>query len=98
LSCHLNSHYINHNLHPPQEFVWQRGYGVLSLGERQRNDAEAYVHNQKSHHEQQNTNSWLERFTDDEEGPPEGGLAGQASPGTVNEEKGVYSAQGEPPF
>ncbi|OGO35984.1 MAG: hypothetical protein A2W35_18075 [Chloroflexi bacterium RBG_16_57_11] len=28
-----------------KDFAWQRGYGVFTLGERQRKDAEAYVLN-----------------------------------------------------
>jgi putative transposase len=51
------------------EFAWQRGYGVLTLGERQRKDAEAYVLNQKVHHQQASTNAWLERETVADEGP-----------------------------
>ena len=51
------------------DFAWQRGYGVLTLGERQRKDAEAYVINQKTHHQQASTNAWLERETAADEGP-----------------------------
>jgi REP-associated tyrosine transposase len=49
-------------------FRWQRGYGVLSLGEKQRPFAEKYALNQKQHHQQNTTNSWLERMTDVDKG------------------------------
>ncbi len=31
-------------------FSWQHGYGVLTLGSKQLDDAKEYVNNQKSHH------------------------------------------------
>ena len=34
-------------------FEWARGYGVFTLGESQREFAEAYVNNQKEHHTKQ---------------------------------------------
>ena len=64
----------SHDLSPgdrPEKLAWQRGYGALSLGERQRPDAEAYVRDQKTHHVQQATNAWLERYGEFDEGPPE---------------------------
>ena len=70
-------------------FAWQRGYGVLSLGEKQRPVAEAYVANQKTHHAERNTNAWLERDGGGDEiddGPePETSSA-------------AYSAEGSSPF
>jgi len=53
----------------PFHFGWQRGYGVLTLGQRQRPDAEAYVHRQKEHHAQSTINAWLERYDEIDEGP-----------------------------
>lgn len=52
-----------------KKFVWQRGYGVLTLGERQRSAAEDYVNKQKEHHRQNTTNSWLERVYEYDDGP-----------------------------
>jgi REP-associated tyrosine transposase len=55
-----SAHYVNHQLSPEHHFAWQRSYGVLSLGERQRPLAEAYVADQKKHHAEQTANPWLE--------------------------------------
>ena len=44
---------------------WQRGYGALSVGERQCQIAIGYVKNQKEHHTQQTTIAPLERMDDD---------------------------------
>jgi putative transposase len=60
---------------------WQRGYGALSVGERQRSIAMDYVENQKVHHGQQTTLARLEREEDDET------EAGRAS---VQEGRGEY--------
>ena len=67
-----SARYVNHELRPEHHFAWQRSYGVLSLGERQRGRAEAYVRDQKRHHEQRTTNPWLERS--DEEPVPIAGM------------------------
>ena len=64
-----SSHDINAYNKTPTPFAWQRGYGVFSLGERQRGIAEAYVHNQKNHHREQTVNTWLERCEDKDDGP-----------------------------
>ena len=58
-----SSHYLNHEMGLDLPFAWQRGYGALSFGERQRPIAEAYVANQKQHHRDKTTNAWLERYT-----------------------------------
>ena len=42
---------------------WQPGYGVLTLGERQKAVAEEYVCNQKMHHAEKTTNPWLEHIS-----------------------------------
>lgn len=68
------------------QFTWQVGYGVFSLGERQRSFAEDYVNNQKIHHQNQTTNTWLERVSKDDED-----WRG------VREEAGVYAVE-EMPF
>lgn len=63
-----SSHFLNHNV-LSIEFSWQRGYGVFTLGERQRSVAEAYVRAQKEHHRQGTTNMWLERTDEMDDGP-----------------------------
>ena len=62
-----SSHEMNATMNLPYHFAWQRGYGVLTLGEQQRPQAEAYVQAQKTHHHHGSTNVWLERCPDDEE-------------------------------
>jgi REP element-mobilizing transposase RayT len=62
------SHYINQS-GLTDDFHWQRGYGVFSLRERQRPDAEAYVRAQKEHHRLGTTNVWLERTDEFDDGP-----------------------------
>jgi putative transposase len=67
-----SAHFINHVLRPAEfHFAWQRGYGSLTLGDRQRPAAIDYVTRQKEHHRQGTTNLWLERSSDEEtdEGP-----------------------------
>jgi putative transposase len=43
-------------------FSWQHGYGVLSLGSKQLDEAKAYVNNQKVHHVSGTAISALERI------------------------------------
>jgi REP element-mobilizing transposase RayT len=93
-----SSHYLNHDIGSETEFAWQRGYGVLSFGERQRPTAEAYVSAQKLHHRSQGGNAWLERCTDLDEGPEESGVAPGPIPGVAREEVTAYAAWGDPPF
>ncbi len=69
-----SSHFINHSLNLEYTFAWQRGYGALSLGERQREVAQNYILRQKQHHGEGNVNAWLERDADFDEGPPDTGL------------------------
>jgi putative transposase len=75
-----SAHFVNTELRPPGlYFAWQRGYGSLTVGERQRAAAIDYVLRQKEHHQQQTTNAWLERC-DDEESEGEAGRSSPASP------------------
>ena len=77
------------------QFAWQRGYGVLSLGERQRSLAEAYVTGQKAHHELRTTNGWLERYEECDEGPTDVDLAlGKAAP-VLREREAPFGAWDE---
>jgi hypothetical protein len=71
-------------------FAWQRGYGALSVGERQRPIAEAYVADQKGHHQRHTTNLWLGRDAELDEGPPDIGIA--------RERQVAYGDRAEPPF
>jgi putative transposase len=64
-----SAHYLNHADVPISFFAWQRGYGAVTIGERYRSTAEAYVHRQKEHHRAQTANAWLERYTENDEEP-----------------------------
>lgn len=86
------SHFINDHHWVKEQFRWQRGYGVLSLGEKQRPLAEAYVLNQKQHHEQQTTNAWLERTADVDEG------VGVQGKGVLRELGMIYEVGDDFPF
>jgi putative transposase len=56
-----SSHFVNSEFHPETAFAWQRGYGALTVGERHRSVAEAYVNQQKQHHARQSTIASLEQ-------------------------------------
>ncbi|MDZ4717594.1 MAG: IS200/IS605 family transposase [Roseiflexaceae bacterium] len=62
-----SAHAINATMPSDPSFQWQRGYGVLSIGERQRPIVESYVRNQKQHHSAQSLNNWLEHSPDDDD-------------------------------
>jgi len=93
-----SSHHLNHSAPLDFPFEWQRGYGALSLGERQRPSAEEYVREQKRHHHQQTANAWLERADEFDEGPADAGLVLDSVPPTLREEPMRYDTLGEPPF
>ena len=62
-----SAYFINMELRPAGlHFAWQRGYGSLTIGERQRGQAIDYVLRQKEHHRNGTTHPWLERCEDDE--------------------------------
>jgi putative transposase len=65
--------HLNHGAALAGHFAWQRGYGVLTVGEKQRPAAEAYVQRQKEHHRSGSTNSWLERLDEADDGPAAAG-------------------------
>ena len=77
-----STHFLNHS-RPPLEFGWQRGYGVFTLGERQRPAAEAYVRAQKQHHRQGTTNGWLERLEESDDGPASTEPTGLREPAVI---------------
>ena len=93
-----SSYYVSNELRSLEHFAWHRGYGALSVGERQRGIAEAYVLNQKHHHAQQTTNSWLERSADLDEGPPDAGINQEQSLSVIREKPAQYELLDEPPF
>jgi putative transposase len=64
-----SAYYVNHVICPGDHFAWERGYGCLTIGEKQRPIAEAYVRNQKNHHAENTVNAWLERCAEEDEGP-----------------------------
>jgi len=80
-------------------FAWQRGYGVLTLGQRQKPDAELYVQQQKEHHQARTTMAWMERCSEIDEGPEDlPSLAVLQPVQAVRESQPTYEALGEPPF
>jgi putative transposase len=89
---------VNHTYNLDYEFGWQRGYGALSIGESQRPIAEAYVRNQKQHHAQQTTNTWLEKITVPDDGPTDPGLQSDPAPGTIHETRTEYIIDATFPF
>jgi len=90
-----STHYLNFDVRLDYHFEWQRGYGALSVGERQRPIAETYVRNQKEHHSKNTTNAWLERYSDLDEGPdkPTSDTAHM-----IREEQAIYQISAEIPF
>lgn len=93
-----SSHDINQQRVLECRFAWQRGYGALSLGQKQKPDAEAYVRNQKEHHRRQTTVEWLERYTEYDEGPLDLGVRPKVAVPRLSEEGVVYDFLGESPF
>ena len=83
-----SAYFINTAVRPPAfHFAWQRGYGSLTIGERQRDAAIAYVNSQKQHHLHDTTVAWLERCQDqqneddDDEEDPSSDQPGRPSHG-----------------
>ena len=92
-----SSHRLNHQPGGFNgSFAWQRGYGALSVGERQRAIAEAYVRRQKEHHRAQTTNAWLERYTEFDEGPEDAGLAKDVTSNIAREDQTIYRVSDAP--
>jgi REP element-mobilizing transposase RayT len=56
-----SSHFVNHALTLPYRFGWQKGYGVVSFGEKRLETVRAYVQNQQRHHAEASSISFLER-------------------------------------
>jgi len=66
-----SAHYINHHASIRMEspLVWQRGYGVLSFGERYLPRVVEYVEKQKEHHRKGTIIAVLERAEEVEDSP-----------------------------
>lgn len=79
-------------------FAWQRGYGIMSLGETQRTKAVDYVLRHKELHAQGTTNAWLERVAIIDEGPPDRGILVSDEFSALYEEPPVYDILGPAPF
>ena len=92
------SHELN-QIRANNYFAWQRGFGVLTVGERQRPAAELYVRQQKEHHAASTTHAWLERCSETGDGPEEASssLASGSLP-AAREPNLDYDIPGEPPF
>ncbi len=93
-----SSYYINEQGLLKEKFAWQRGYGVLTFGERHLEKAISYVECQKEHHRKQTTNSWLERMDVDDEGPTKVGVSSNKIPHVIGELKVVYEIDDLFPF
>lgn len=89
-----SAHFVNHIIRPEAfHFGWQRGYGYLTLGETQLGRAVGYVREQKTHHAQKTANSWLERYSELDEGPPFPDESGES--GLLREERARYDVNAD---
>jgi len=93
-----SSYDLNHAAGLDYQFAWQRGYGALTLGERQRPQAVDYVANQKTHHQAQTAIPWLERDADFDEGPIDSGIAPGSVLSILREPGITYFLEEEAPF
>lgn len=87
---------LNHGDRQANWFGWQRGYGVLTIGQQQRASAEEYVRRQKEHHRQQTANRWLERIDQFDDGPEDTGLESATLPPMVQEKQAAYHVTADP--
>jgi putative transposase len=74
--------------HEFPELYWQRGYGALTVSERNLDAAQAYIRQQKEHHMQQTVHARLEQCEED----------GETDVSGVHEEPANYAAAGNDPF
>lgn len=74
------------------EFIRRR-----CLGQKQLDEAIAYVNCQKEHYRNQTTHPWLERYSEFDEGPDDHGLGRSRVP-ALREEGVPYDYLGDPPF
>jgi REP element-mobilizing transposase RayT len=93
-----SSYDINQQHMMESPFAWQRGYGVLTLGSRQRAEAEAYVRAQKQHHRENTENPWLEREGEIDEGPPDYASFTKNQVPAIREDRVVYASPEDLPW
>ena len=93
-----SAYYINEQDLLKERFVWQRGYGVLTVSERQLDKAIDYVERQKVHHQARTTNHWLERMDVGDEGPEDVGISPNELPQSFREPKATYGVGDPFPF
>jgi putative transposase len=91
-------HYVNEKRQGDDRFIWQEGYGVFSLGEKQRAAAVRYVLNQKAHHQNRSENAWLERSERVDGGPADRGMGRMAAQGHLREVVADYETDDDLPF
>ena len=64
----VSSHWVSYILKSSEFFAWQRGYGVVSFGDRNMEQVVSYVLNQKQHHADQTTKPIMEHYSEEEDG------------------------------
>ncbi len=89
---------LNQQADKLEYFAWQRGYGVLTLGERQLERAIDYVANQKMHHHNQTTNRWLERVDELDDEPVQTENSETGSDLRIREQRAKYEFESSLPF
>ena len=57
-----SSHEVNATFEPEDHFQWQESYGVMTFGERRLSQVKQYIANQKERHQDNDTNTHLERI------------------------------------
>ncbi len=77
---------------------WQRGYGVLTCGEKQLSIAQTYIEAQKQHHKEANVIKMLEYCTDVDEGPTMAGKHVGNGAAIVRDDAAFYDHVGPSPF
>ena len=90
-----SAHFVNHVIQPEQQFVWQRGFGSLPLGESRLTFAVRYVEEQKIRHAGQDLNTWLEKAAEFDEGPDD---AAHHGPRTLREAASIDEIPDHPPL
>ena len=71
-----SAHLVNHVKAPEAQFNWQKGYGVVSFGEKNLDTVIQYIKRQREHHDAMTLIPFLERDESDD-----ANAQGQESPG-----------------
>ena len=61
-----SSHWVTYVLQHPEPFDWQKGYGVLSFGDRHMQQVIDYVRYQKKHHRKRTIKPIMEKWSEDQ--------------------------------